>query len=303
MACVFFGGGTEVKERVKADGLFREYNTNQGRWPWPDPAGLEAVSMSNPQTWNRYVYVGNSPLNVVDALGLVRRWCKGTDCPPMLAGSMFGTHECVADGFEMPCDMVTDLLQSGAAVECPQCQIRNIPGAGWALPTVGGDNSITWSFSFPTVYGGNQLPNAGLAEALGLPTSLSGVSPSPGMIGEISLQELKNAVRARLTSSSKCGSLYRGGLGRALIVLQKTQYINVESLAGFGSHPAAVAFTYGTITWLRTGGSPTFQMQAFEMQITLLVHELRHGSGYGREIDANYVLEYQTIDSLCPGAQ
>ena len=28
-----------------------------GRWLSPDPAGLSAVDPSNPQSWNRYVYV------------------------------------------------------------------------------------------------------------------------------------------------------------------------------------------------------------------------------------------------------
>jgi len=47
----------------------REYSI-QGRWPSPDPAGLAAVDPSNPQSWNRYAYVMNNPLNSVDALGL-----------------------------------------------------------------------------------------------------------------------------------------------------------------------------------------------------------------------------------------
>jgi len=40
---------------------FREYAT-QGRWPSPDPAGLAAVSLNDPRTWNRYAYVLNDPL-------------------------------------------------------------------------------------------------------------------------------------------------------------------------------------------------------------------------------------------------
>ena len=42
----------------------------QGRWLVPDPAGLAAVDITNPQTWNRYAYVGNNPLSNVDPLGL-----------------------------------------------------------------------------------------------------------------------------------------------------------------------------------------------------------------------------------------
>jgi RHS repeat-associated protein len=47
----------------------REYNF-QGRWASPDPAGLAAVDPSNPQSWNRYSYVKNNPLNSIDPLGL-----------------------------------------------------------------------------------------------------------------------------------------------------------------------------------------------------------------------------------------
>jgi RHS repeat-associated protein len=51
------------------DFLFREYSI-QGRWPSPDPAGLDAVDPSNPQSWNRYAYVDNNPCNAIDPAGL-----------------------------------------------------------------------------------------------------------------------------------------------------------------------------------------------------------------------------------------
>jgi RHS repeat-associated protein len=47
----------------------REYSI-QGRWPSPDPAGLAAVDFSNPQSWNRFSYVQNQPLELIDPLGL-----------------------------------------------------------------------------------------------------------------------------------------------------------------------------------------------------------------------------------------
>ena len=49
---------------------FRQYHASQGRWISPDPAGLAAADPFDPQTWNRYAYVGNSPLDRVDPLGL-----------------------------------------------------------------------------------------------------------------------------------------------------------------------------------------------------------------------------------------
>jgi RHS repeat-associated protein len=48
----------------------REYGI-QGRWPSPDPAGLAAANPSDPQSWNRYAYVRNSPLNFTDPTGLI----------------------------------------------------------------------------------------------------------------------------------------------------------------------------------------------------------------------------------------
>jgi RHS repeat-associated protein len=51
------------------DFLYREYN-NQGRWASPDPAGLAAADLTDPQAWNRYTYVRNSPCELSDPLGL-----------------------------------------------------------------------------------------------------------------------------------------------------------------------------------------------------------------------------------------
>ena len=56
------------------DFLYREHDPNQGRWTRPDPAGLAAVNITNPQSWNRYSYVLNNPLNLVDPYGM-------NDCP------------------------------------------------------------------------------------------------------------------------------------------------------------------------------------------------------------------------------
>jgi RHS repeat-associated protein len=52
------------------DFLYREHNVIEGRWISPDPAGMAAVDPTLPQTWNRYAYVANDPLNFVDPFGL-----------------------------------------------------------------------------------------------------------------------------------------------------------------------------------------------------------------------------------------
>ena len=65
------------------DFLYRQNSPAQRRWLVPDPAGLSAVDITNPQTWNRYAYVGNNPLSNVDPLGLQdssTTTCDGDHC-------------------------------------------------------------------------------------------------------------------------------------------------------------------------------------------------------------------------------
>jgi RHS repeat-associated protein len=49
----------------------RDYASQLARWLSPDPAGLAAVSLTNPQTWNEYAYVLNDPASATDAEGLL----------------------------------------------------------------------------------------------------------------------------------------------------------------------------------------------------------------------------------------
>jgi RHS repeat-associated protein len=66
-----FTGQREDTVQGLDDFLFREYSVGQqGRWISPDPAGLAAVDITNPQTWNRYAYTDNMPCNSLDPMGL-----------------------------------------------------------------------------------------------------------------------------------------------------------------------------------------------------------------------------------------
>ncbi|HET6841442.1 MAG TPA: RHS repeat-associated core domain-containing protein [Candidatus Angelobacter sp.] len=49
---------------------FRYYNPRLGLWMTPDPAGSAAADIKDPQSLNRYSYVLNNPLNLIDPLGL-----------------------------------------------------------------------------------------------------------------------------------------------------------------------------------------------------------------------------------------
>jgi RHS repeat-associated protein len=69
-------------EQDGASGLnhtwFRKYESQAGRWTSPDPYG-GSISVSNPQSFNRYSYVENDPINQVDPTGLERKICGHFD--------------------------------------------------------------------------------------------------------------------------------------------------------------------------------------------------------------------------------
>ena len=50
---------------------YRQQAPVQGRWLTPDPAGLAAVDVTNPQSWNMYAYVVNNPVSFADPSGLL----------------------------------------------------------------------------------------------------------------------------------------------------------------------------------------------------------------------------------------
>jgi len=62
------------KERDAESGLdyfsARYYASNMGRFMSPDPAGVRAIKLANPQTWNWYAYVQNNPLRYTDPTGM-----------------------------------------------------------------------------------------------------------------------------------------------------------------------------------------------------------------------------------------
>jgi RHS repeat-associated protein len=52
------------------DFLFRKYDPAAGRWLSPDPYGWGAVSQGDPQSIDRYAYVTNRPMGLLDPFGL-----------------------------------------------------------------------------------------------------------------------------------------------------------------------------------------------------------------------------------------
>jgi RHS repeat-associated protein len=54
--------------------LYRQYASDQGRWLSPDPSN-GSYNLYDPQSFNRYAYLGNRPHNATDPLGLVGEGC------------------------------------------------------------------------------------------------------------------------------------------------------------------------------------------------------------------------------------
>lgn len=96
----------------------REYNDIHGRWPSPDPAGISAVRLRNPQTWNRYAYVNNSPLSHTDPSGM-----DPLDMGPCLDGfcddgSGYGTLQNNGGGGDDPPDPCADASACAPPGDC-----------------------------------------------------------------------------------------------------------------------------------------------------------------------------------------
>jgi len=80
--------GMETDEATgMAHTLWRKYDSYSGRWTSPDPYG-GSMMFADPQTFNRYTYVNNDPVNQTDPTGLM----------PMLADASTSWSD-VADGF------------------------------------------------------------------------------------------------------------------------------------------------------------------------------------------------------------
>ena len=113
----FAGGVWDISNASNTDHFgARDYAKTQARWLTPDPAGLAAVNPMNPQTWNRYAYVGNNPTSFIDPSGLVdinaamQFFASG-------GGGFIGG--CTQDGVASNCLTNVFLVGGGAATLCP----------------------------------------------------------------------------------------------------------------------------------------------------------------------------------------
>ena len=104
---------------------FRKYDPTSGRWMSPDPAGLGAVDLTNPQSLNRYAYALNNPTTLTDPKGLCPN--SNPNCPGPGRQNVGGFNDavgglggsCYIDGLASSCFVADQLLNSDAAAVCP----------------------------------------------------------------------------------------------------------------------------------------------------------------------------------------
>jgi RHS repeat-associated protein len=117
-----FTGDEHDNESNLEHTLWRQYSSAQGRWMSPDPAGLAAASLGNPQSLNRYAYALNDPLNLIDPLGTCPESRDESLCDEdgwTIGQSSDSGSRCLADGVAIDCGVVSRLLGAGAAGICP----------------------------------------------------------------------------------------------------------------------------------------------------------------------------------------
>lgn len=96
----------------------RELPPTQGRWLSPDPAGVDAVDILNPQSLNRFSYVFNNPLQFIDPTG---EYCDYSDHEDPASGydpAQFDFHSSRGECHDHEGQWVDDAFtQNGADLE------------------------------------------------------------------------------------------------------------------------------------------------------------------------------------------
>lgn len=152
-----FGGNTQDISPGLYDTPKREMHPTQGRWLTPDPGGMKAFDLGNPQSLNRYAYVMGHPVSAVDPSGLCPEpGCSGRSAEGDLVPSTScdpGQHDCsgLLDwGYVSPDLIGTGFLQNEGTVPCPnnQCKIIGKNGPMFFAVTENGPGNY-YSYSGP----------------------------------------------------------------------------------------------------------------------------------------------------------
>lgn len=164
---------------------FRKYDPSAGRWLSPDPAGWGAVNQASPQSLNRYAYVENQPMSLVDPTGLACMYAMsdGSVSVSNFGGDSGAEGVCEANG-----GTYTDGYVDPTAVSLV-LPGDTLPGAGYQGQAEGaGEILIASGNGATTIMQANSLTLTDLSylfSGLNFQSSNipSGTAPTPGAPG------------------------------------------------------------------------------------------------------------------------
>jgi len=221
-----------VTDEYDADN--RKLHSSQGRWISPDPMN---GSLSDPQSFNKYAYVGNNPMSFTDPSGL-------TDC----VGGDFSCSVVTVDGEEFDGEfgryLLGALLGMDAAIVCNNnCSAfsNNYVGSnGMSYSLIAGVNGPVW---VNNANGDEMDPEA--AAELGLQSDPAGKKDPTDLLGpgEVIIRPKSSPVmiRMRIPFLVSCKP---GEKQYATITFD-----NVKSIANIG--------TFNVTSGLERAGDPT----------------------------------------------
>ncbi len=167
-----------LTERDDATGLdhtwFRKHENQAGRWTSPDPYN-GSMSLGSSQSFNRYVYVGNDPVNFVDPSGLMMCGAEYSydDCGGGSqfwggAGSIFGDHYAywyrpfegmsptLRDGILLYEEMVSN-AQAGYGFMSHSAVMEMLAATFWISYGFNGDGSLWTNFNLNATFHYSEL--------------------------------------------------------------------------------------------------------------------------------------------------
>jgi RHS repeat-associated protein len=125
----------------------------------PDPAN--DVNPRNPQSWNRYAYVRNNPMNLVDPLGLATQWSAeptypGNRCDWVMGCDDFGVQERMADVNSSPDETTSTVAKETSSNGANKADEAN-KAEGGGDPATPAAQSVTGTFPVPVVPGAGSV--------------------------------------------------------------------------------------------------------------------------------------------------
>jgi RHS repeat-associated protein len=229
------------------DFLFRKYDPAAGRWLSPDPKGWGAVDQTAPQSLNRYAYVQNRPMSLIDPDGRDCIYPSGTvvsgDCLSLTDDGVYiDCDGCVTPGSGQFNDNgdLTNYSVNGQ----PYLYVGNASGIPISNVCSSGGSDPSWYPSSISAVGGGEL-------TFGVPGGGNGVSYQPtwGAFMNIYSPLSHGNYTSSVTNTSVAGGAY-AGVGGGLMISNAN---NVSQLQ-LTNNTKTISTPIGSVSWSTGGG-------------------------------------------------